>query len=126
MTDEQRKRIHNITYSCEDREELAMLIVHLEDENAKLIDVLHEVEEDAVHAYHCLRNDIERAMYSESHYFNKWWSSACEAYRLKAENAKLRKLAKDLLKNCLESPFWPRDTNLLRIRCRHMGIEVSE
>ena len=31
MTDEQRKRVHVITYSCEDREELAERIVALED-----------------------------------------------------------------------------------------------
>lgn len=30
MTDEQRKRVHAITYSCEDREELAERIVALE------------------------------------------------------------------------------------------------
>ena len=36
MTDEQRKRIHAITYSTQDREELAKRIVALEDENAKL------------------------------------------------------------------------------------------
>ena len=36
MTDEQRKRIHAITYSTQDRMELAERIVALEDENAKL------------------------------------------------------------------------------------------
>ena len=36
MTDEQRKRIHDITYSTQDRMELAERIVALEDENAKL------------------------------------------------------------------------------------------
>lgn len=36
MTDEQRKRIHDITYSTEDREELAERIVALEDERDKL------------------------------------------------------------------------------------------
>lgn len=36
MTDEQRKRIHDITYSTQDRMELAERIVELEDENAKL------------------------------------------------------------------------------------------
>ena len=36
MTDEQRQRIHAITYSTQDRMELAERIVELEDENAKL------------------------------------------------------------------------------------------
>lgn len=36
MTDEQRKRIHDITYSTQDRMELAERIVKLEDKNAKL------------------------------------------------------------------------------------------
>lgn len=36
MTDEQRKRIHVITYSTDDRMELAERIVELEDENAQL------------------------------------------------------------------------------------------
>ena len=36
MTDEQRKRIHAITYSTQDRMELAERIVELEDESAKL------------------------------------------------------------------------------------------
>ena len=40
MTDEQRKRIHDITYSCDDRAELAERIVRLEDENAKLRELL--------------------------------------------------------------------------------------
>ena len=31
MTDEQRKRIHDITYSCDDRAELAERIVRLEE-----------------------------------------------------------------------------------------------
>ena len=36
MTDDQRKRIHEILYSTQSREELAKRIVALEDENAKL------------------------------------------------------------------------------------------
>lgn len=36
MTDEQRKRVHDITYNTQDREELAERIVRLEDENARL------------------------------------------------------------------------------------------
>ena len=36
MTDEQRKRIHAITYSTDSREELAERIVGLEEENEKL------------------------------------------------------------------------------------------
>ena len=36
MTDEQRKRTHEILYSTQSREELAKRIVSLEDENVKL------------------------------------------------------------------------------------------
>ena len=45
MTDEQRQRIHAITYSTEDRMELAERIVRLEDENADLKRQLRQADE---------------------------------------------------------------------------------
>ena len=69
MTDEQRKRIHAITYSTDDRAELAERIVALEDENAKLRE---ELEAVGTAAYLYGRNDLA------------------------AENAKLRELVRDL------------------------------
>ena len=47
MTDEQRKRIHDITYSTDDREELAERIVAIEDENARLRSCLRDDAENA-------------------------------------------------------------------------------
>lgn len=42
MTNEQRKRIHAITYSTQDRMELDERIVALEDENAKLRELVRK------------------------------------------------------------------------------------
>lgn len=61
-------------------------------ENAKLVDVLHEVEEDSIYAYHCLQQDCVTITNSSEHFFKKWWHAECELDRAKAENAKLRKL----------------------------------
>lgn len=44
MTEEQKaKRIHAIVYSCDSREELAERIVKLEDEGAKLRELVLEI-----------------------------------------------------------------------------------
>lgn len=68
----------------------------LKAENAKLVDVLHEVEEEAVLAFNSLRQDCETITDSSQHFFEKWWHAECEVDRLKAENAKLRELASKL------------------------------
>ena len=65
MTDEQRKRIHAITYSTDDRAELAERIVRLEDERDHW-----RVEQ--VHAY------------------SNWEDAHKRASELEDENAKLR------------------------------------
>jgi hypothetical protein len=65
-------------------------------ENAKLVDVLHEVETEAVYAFQCLQQDCMTATNSSEHYFEKWWHADCECERLNAENAKLRELASHL------------------------------
>lgn len=44
MTDEQRKRVHDITYSTQDRMELAERIVELEDEAERLHERYDEYE----------------------------------------------------------------------------------
>jgi len=74
----------------------------LREENAKLVDVLHEVEEEAVLAYHGLQSDIELLLKSETEFFEKWWHSECRNDNklkrievLDAENAKLRELCTD-------------------------------
>ena len=54
MTDEQRKRVHEITYSTEDREELAERIVALEDERDKL-------QDENARLRSCLSDDAENA-----------------------------------------------------------------
>lgn len=64
----------------------------LQAENAKLVDVLHEVETEAVYAYQCLQQDCVTTANSSEHFFKKWWHAECELDRAKAENAKLRKL----------------------------------
>ena len=40
MTEEQMQRVHDLLYSCDSREELCERIVTLEDENAKLRELL--------------------------------------------------------------------------------------
>ena len=73
MTDEQRKRIHDITYSTEDREELAERIVALEDKRDKL-----RRERDL---YSPLVEDMDHPD---------------TANQLRVENAKLRELARHM------------------------------
>jgi hypothetical protein len=69
-------------------------IERLKAENVKLVDVLHEVEAEAVYAYHCLQQDCVTIANSTQHFFDKWWHAECELDRLKAENAKLRELVR--------------------------------
>lgn len=62
----------------------------LKADNAKLVDVLHEVETEAVYAYNCLQQDCMTTANSSEHFFKKWWHAECELDRVKDENAKLR------------------------------------
>lgn len=94
MTDDQRRRIHDIEYSCDSREELAERIVGLEDENATLVIKLN--------AEHIVRQNVEaenaklreeRDMYRDL--------VGCMVHpdipdQLYAENAKLRELMRDM------------------------------
>ena len=61
MTDEQRKRIHAITYSTDDRAELAERIVALEDERDKLRELVRDMwHEGAFEAGACYEKAAER------------------------------------------------------------------
>ena len=63
MTDEQRKRIHAITYSTDDRAELAERIVRLEDERDKLKNnnnYLHEALSESRQANEHLHTELKR------------------------------------------------------------------
>ena len=62
----------------------------LKAENAKLVDVLHEVEQEAVYAYRCLQQDCVTIADSVGHFFKMWWHAECELDRTREENAKLR------------------------------------
>ena len=106
-------------------------------ENAKLVDVLHEVEAEAVHAYHCLQQDCVTTANSSEHFFKKWWHAECECDRLKAENAKLRELYSYFLRqkklagcfdcfggNCEEWGKCHGDC-VFESRARELGVEVN-
>ena len=104
MTDEQRKRVHDITYSTDDREELAERIVKLEDENAKMREKYYKYEskmdglvceltggllsKSATLPNDALYSVIEEQMTDEL---------VDESFKLTLENAKLRELARDAL-----------------------------
>ena len=81
----------------------------LKAENAELVRVLHELEQEAVHAYRCLQHDCEQVLESEQHFFKKWWSSDCE-------NAKLRESVRRLMTQ--------RDERLAT--AEHKSNELSE
>ena len=78
MTNEQRKRIHDITYSTDDRMELAERIVELEDENAKLREYakLLAVNLEARGCYYCPYEDEYEACD-----FGAVPNRGCKAYR---------------------------------------------
>ena len=77
-------------------DELCAKVEQGKAENAKLVDVLHEVEQEAIYAYHCLQQDCVTTANSSEHFFKKWWHAECELDRAKAENAKLRELCEDM------------------------------
>jgi hypothetical protein len=112
-----------------------------ETEYDRLVDVLHEVETEAVYAYHCLQQDCATATNSSEHFFKKWWHAECELDRLKKENDKLRELACKYVEytseDCCEGCVFKSRCNdsevdecwqLTEIRglARELGIEVKE
>lgn len=80
MTDEQRKRVHAITYSTDDRAELAERIVTLKDENKKLQERVEWLDGEC------------RKSMGASH---KFFEMVGEYQK---ENEKLRKLVRDMRK----------------------------
>ena len=113
---------------------VGMTYDELLDENAKLVDVLHEVETEAVYAYRCLQQDCVTTAESSEHFFEKWWHAECELDRVKAENAKLRELVADTLmqprdycqKYDIEYDNWDSVNEHLDARLRELGVEVDE
>lgn len=103
-------------------DEVLELFEPIERENAKLVDVLHEVEEDAIYAYRCLQQDCITITDSSTHFFEKWWHSECELDRAKAENSKLCELVRELYEDqCDECDQWR-----YRDRMCELGVEVDE
>lgn len=97
MTDEQRNRIHDITYSTQDRMELAERIVRLEDER---------------NHWHV----------EQTHAYSNWEDACKRAKELESENTKLRELYKELYEEqCYECDQWK-----YRDRMRELGIEVED
>jgi len=99
----------------------------------KLVDVLHEVETEAVEAYHCLQQDCATATNSSKHFFKKWWHAECELDRVKSENDKLRELCAALYrcadagKPCEACPLYDGDGRCMdEQRMRELGIGVKE
>lgn len=104
---------------------LETLISEKDTENAKLVEVLHEVEAEAVHAYRCLQQDCVTTANSSQHFFDKWWHAECELDRLKIENTDLRELVKAMRPFLCCMPFASCDTLAanVRDRMRDLGIE---
>ena len=118
-----RRNLCDMVAEREDR------IEHLEAENAKLVDVLHEVETEAVYAYHCLQQDCVTTANSSGHFFKKWWHAECELDRAKAENAKLLELLKEACE--MARSFYNlggtyNDLDDLLCEAAELGVEVSE
>lgn len=90
----------------------------------KLVDVLHEVETEAVQAYRCLQQDCATATNSSEHFFKKWWHAECELGRAKSENDKLRELCSALYEFAYDE--YPDSAELnFADRMRELGIKVK-
>ena len=116
MTDEQRKRIHKIVYSCDDRAELAERIVRLEEENARLREYATKLEQ------------------TNDQLSNDNCDLLCDTQEMQLfidENAKLRELCEDML-SCIEireafrRPPTAEMCKGFADRARELGIEVDE
>ena len=104
MTDEQRKRIHDITYSTDDRMELAERIVALEAESADLKRQLRQADE--IVGRQC--KNLEKS---------------------NDENAKLRELVRDVheaLRADKAGMFHKLTLASVEDDMRELGIEVDE
>ena len=104
-------------------DELCEEVERRKGEYAKLVDVLHEVEQEAIYAYHCLQQDCVTTANSSEHFFEKWWHAECELDRAKDENAKLRELVRDLY---YETKSPSNHATQVELRMSELGIEVDE
>ena len=86
----------------------------LRTESAELVRVLHELEQEAVHAYNCLQEDCETITGSETHFFEKWWHAECQNDKLKAENENLRKELETTKHKCDSLQFGMDDATIRR------------
>lgn len=111
MTDEQLRRIHDIEYSCDSREELAERIVGLEDELAKWERLTAGIELPEYPITQFQPKDLER-----------------ENKRLREENAKLREFASEAFSmafNFYHGAGTAEDLRELKVEFRELGLEAS-
>lgn len=83
MTDEQRKRIHKIVYSCDDRAELAERIVALEDDNAKLRELVRT---------------MMRFFEDDDWCITCWCAKECDAQEQYEDDCLMRDVFRDLMR----------------------------
>lgn len=126
MNDEQRKRVHDITYSTQDREELAERIVKLEDERdlySGLVEVMDhpdtanqlraenaKLQEENARLRSCLSDDAENAR------------------QIMGENARLRELLDGCAVLLTDRDFlhWPELCDEVLGGMRELGVEVDD
>ena len=110
-------------------DELCAKVEQGKAENAKLVDVLHEVEQEAIYAYNCLQQDCEAVVGGQTHFFNKWWHAECECDRLKSQNAKLREYAAKawslFIRHGAVHACDLSEVDAVRDGLRELGIEVT-
>lgn len=115
MTDEQRRRVHEITYSTEDREELAERIVALEDENARLRSMRDRWQENDANLReeNAKLRDKNTLLAVAKRGIRALYDDLSEQYKeLEVENAKLRGLVRDVYTlnwngfDCTECPWF--------------------
>lgn len=126
MTDEQRKRIHGIVYSCDDREELAERIVALEDERDKLRrerDLYSSLVEDMDHP------DTANQLRTENARLRSCLSDDAEnARQIMGENARMRELLDGCAVLLTDRDFlhWPELCEEVLGGMRELGVEVPD
>ena len=131
MTEEQRKRIHDITYSTEDREELAERIVRLEDENKRLRDkkMLLAVDKLGIGACYDNLSAQYKELESENARLRSCLSDDAEnARQIMGESRKMRELLDGCAVLLTDRDFlhWPELCEEVLAGMRELGIEVKE
>ena len=133
MTDEQRKRVHDITYSTEDREELAKRIVALEDKRDKLRrerDLYSSLVEDMDHPDTANQLRAENAkLQDENARLRSCLSDDAEnARQIMGESRKMRELLDGCAVLLMDRNFlhWPELCDEVLAGMRKLGIEVKE